>query len=500
MFLSLLLGVVGQMLIAYYFGAGGRTDSYFMARTTSDMLGKLMLISQTGLVFVPIFLRIRGANEAEGWRFFNQLLMLVLIYAVVIAAAVIIFAEPIVRIVASGFDVQQQEDTVRLFRMLFPAIIINDLILVMFAALQALKRFAEQSLARVVGAIVIIPTLTLLAIPLGISALVVSVWIAALLQIGILMFVFARQKANIRVTFRFWNEQTKEVLRLLAPFVLGVIFVQIHGVVYKIYASHLVAGSFSALFYATRFLSLFTAIFSTSVSKVLYPTTAILANIKDYEGLKRSLAKGVRAVIVIFTPVSVILFLFNIPLTQLLLQRGQFTSENTALVAFALGILAISIVPTTLYGLLSQSLVALEKTKSLTIVTIISQFVHIGLYALLVPRLGYAGLVYGPTIAVFSTLTVTLLFLRHHIGQLGVLVHWPTIMKVVATSGVVFSLALILHHSMIRAEIHLLWSLIFTIGTGGVLYFIILRLLGVAEVVELEKWLRSSLLSKSDDE
>jgi peptidoglycan biosynthesis protein MviN/MurJ (putative lipid II flippase) len=66
--LAMLLGLVVQALLAYYFGAGPSTDALFMARDVTDVLTKLLLPAQTVGILMPMFFAMRAERGREAWQ------------------------------------------------------------------------------------------------------------------------------------------------------------------------------------------------------------------------------------------------------------------------------------------------------------------------------------------------------------------------------------------------------------------------------------------------
>ena len=67
---AMVLGLLVQALLAYYFGAGAETDALFMARDITEVLTKLLLPSQTVGILMPCSSRCaRSADARRGTSF-----------------------------------------------------------------------------------------------------------------------------------------------------------------------------------------------------------------------------------------------------------------------------------------------------------------------------------------------------------------------------------------------------------------------------------------------
>ena len=77
-------------------------------------------------------------------------------------------------------------------------------------------------------------------------------------------------------------------------------------------------------------------IFSVAVATVVFPTLARFAARQDYDGLRSTMANGMRQILLLLVPAAAAVLVLSEPMIRLVYQRGEFDAAQTDLVATAL--------------------------------------------------------------------------------------------------------------------------------------------------------------------
>ena len=104
--LSKLLGFGREIVLSYVYGASGITDAYLISQTVPIAIFGFI---STGITtaFIPMFSRIKSERGQDGAiNYTNNLINILLLLASVIVVVVTVFAQPIVKLFASGFSGQ----------------------------------------------------------------------------------------------------------------------------------------------------------------------------------------------------------------------------------------------------------------------------------------------------------------------------------------------------------------------------------------------------------
>src|SRR5262249_38813001 len=95
---------------------------------------------------------------------------------------------------------------------------------------------------------------------------------------------------------------------------------------------------------AFRLYMLPQGVFAVAVTTVLFPTLARLAARGDYSALRRALDGGIRQIAFLLIPAALVSIVLAKPIVQLVYQRGEFTAEDTVIVAQCLQAFSIGLV------------------------------------------------------------------------------------------------------------------------------------------------------------
>ncbi|HRW11320.1 MAG TPA: lipid II flippase MurJ, partial [Caldilineaceae bacterium] len=205
---------------------------------------------------------------------------------------------------------------------------------------------------------------------------------------------------------------------LMGPRVLGLFFVQMHFLVNTILASGLPAGSLSALNYAWLLMLLPQGIFAQSIATAIFPTFAAQVAGEQVAAMRHSFGQIIRTILFLTIPAAVGLYLLRFPLITLLLQRREFTSESTALVAYALQFYAIGLVGHAVVEITVRAFYALHDTWTPVLVGIGAMILNIMLSLWWVASMQHGGLALANSVATSLEMLLLLWLLRSRIGGL----------------------------------------------------------------------------------
>lgn len=498
--LSLLAAAVGfvlQLLTAYFFGAGVETDAYFMAQSTAELLGKLMLGGSIAAVFLPLFVERLARQEPDAaWRLALNVLHVTAAIYIVLLVLLFILAPQFIAAIAPGFAPSTAALTVKLVRFLLPSFLLLFLVDLLVAMLHALRLFVVPALARVISPSVVIITLLFLNAPLGIFALAAGAVGAAVAQMILIYLALQRHGFHYRFHCQPRDPALHHLLRLVAPFLLSALTTQAAGIVYRILASQLAVGSLSALKYAEKITQLLTLVFLNSVTTIIFPALAAQAARGRGGQFVATVGNAVRLVVFVTLPVTVTVAILHEPLIRLVYERGSFTSADVTATAVALFWLVLGLTMNGISSILGHATLALKHTRAAVAVTIASQIVALFLFIALTPALGIAGLALASSLVPLAIAGFYGWHLRGHVPRLGTILWHATLGK---TIGLTALAALIVW--FIRDTVpwpggttqRSAWELAVAAGAGLAVYGAGAYLLKVQEMSELLTLIRRKL-------
>ncbi len=404
------LGFVEKILLAYFFGTGIEVDAYLVAYSI-PFSAFIVLRDVVEPAFLPTFLRTWRDSERDGWRLFSVTgtLLSVLLGAATVAG--IFLAAPLISLTAPGFSGEQRALAVHLTRLALPALLFLGLSTLTTAALHAQKRFTLPALGQTsfrAG-----PLVLFLARG-GTQGLALGVILGALGKLLLETLGLGRHLRRVRPSLDFSFSPVRTVGRLAAPLLVALSLSLFVGpLVDNAFASRVGVGGVSALAYARKIGETLTTLLPFTLGMVLLPFSAEMAAGKDREALARTLAGAVRALALIFLPVTVGLVVLREPFVRLLLERGAFTAASTRLTAGPLLFYALGLLPFALEVVVIQFYFARQDTLTPVIADVVAFVLNVALIPPLMAAFGLGGIALATTVAkTLKVLALLILFGR----------------------------------------------------------------------------------------
>lgn len=351
---SRILGFVRDLIIARIFGAGVATDAFFVAFRIPNLLRRLFSEGAFSQAFVPVLAEYKNNRTDEQTReFIDHVATLLGAALFVVTLLGILVAPLIIYISAPGFAAvpDKFELTVELLRITFPYILFISLVALAGGILNTYSHFSVPALTPVLLNLSFIGCALWLA-PLmdpPVLALAWAVFIGGVLQLAFQVPFLLRLKRMPRLRFGFRNSGAWRVLKLMGPAVFGVSIGQISLLINTIFASLLVTGSVSWLYYADRLMEFPAGMLGVALGTVILPSLSRHYAENCTEEFSRLLDWGLRLTFLLTLPAAVALALLAMPLITTLFYYGAFTTEDVwmtreALIAYSIGLLGLILV------------------------------------------------------------------------------------------------------------------------------------------------------------
>ncbi len=482
------LGLVREMAISARFGTSPDLDAYVAAFRLPDMVFQLIAGGALASAFIPTVSTYLARDDEDGaWELFSAIATWVLLLGVTVASVGSLLALPLVEhVLAPGFSPEQQRLTAHLMRWMFISSVIFGVSGLVMANLNARQHFLFPALAPSMYNLGIILGAWFLAPTHGVYGLVMGVVGGAAGHLLIQIPQMWKLGARFRIRLGIGDPGVREVLRLMAPRILGISAVQVNFLVNTILASGLAAGSLSALNYAWILMLLPLGLFSQAVGTATFPTFSEQVARGDQRAMSATLGAILRMVFFLTLPASVVLILLRVPLVTLLLQRGNFTVNSTDAVAYALQFYAMGLFAHSGVEILDRAFYAMHDTVTPVMVGIGAMAANIVLSLWLVHPMGHGGLALANTIATIAEMSILLWLMRSRLRSHSAWGLVPSLSRSAAASVVV---AGVLWLMMERLRIPL-WE-VAVVGTAVavVLYPIVAYVMGAKEVRTLKSLL-----------
>ena len=386
------LALVGQALLAYYFGATGQSDALFMARDIAQVAARLTLPAQSVGILIPIFLAAHRHRPIDAWKELSAAITAGLIVSIPVAAAVVVAAPELVDLFAPGFDDATADRTADLLRLLSVTVVLILGGALNVGVLQAQERFGRAMGTNIAGQLALVASLPPLATSEGIRGAAIALVISAGVQwLAGIAFVL-REGLPLAVNPLKHLASLRTFGRRALPFLAVVGASMTSALLYRMAASALEAGAFAALAFALRLQLAVHAILFNPITMVIFPVLSAHAAAGDLHGLRVELRASIRYVIFLYAPVSIALIVLAGPLVSAIFERGRFNADAASDTALATAAFALTLLPKGLQLILEQAAYARGRRSLVVGTNVTFELLTAALYWPAAALLGIAGI------------------------------------------------------------------------------------------------------------
>lgn len=352
--LSRILGFVRDFVIAHSFGAGMATDAFFVAFRLPNLLRRMFAEGAFSQAFVPILAEYKNRQgDAAAHTLVNRVATLLGVVVLGISALGVLASPLIIYVSAPGFADEPDKFalTVELTRITFPYIFFMALVALAGGVLNTWSRFAIPAFTPVLLNVSFI-AMALLAAPWfdpSVLALAWAVFIGGILQLALQLRPLARIGLLPRFDWQLKDPGVRRILKLMAPATLGVSVSQVSLLINTIFASFLVSGSVSWLYYADRLMEFPAGLLGVALGTILLPSLAKYHADENPEGFSDLLDWGLRLTLMLTLPAALALAILAVPLIATLFNYGQFGATDVlqtrpALMAYSVGLTGLILI------------------------------------------------------------------------------------------------------------------------------------------------------------
>ncbi len=416
---SRLLGLVRDVIIAHLFGASRAYDAYLIAFMIPHMLRRLLAEGALSSAFVTIFTeRLSREGTRSAAQFANNVLTIALLFFPLFSLLGIILAPVYVPFLADGFSREEQSLAIRLAQMVFPFIGLVGIAAILMGVLNSYERFFAPAFAPVLFNLgFIVATVALLGhLTEPVYALAVGVLLGGLAQL-LFQVPYLREHWRFRPQLNLRDAHLKKLGALMLPSILGLAIFQLNVIVDNKLASHLAAGSVSALQYAVRLFQLPLGIFAVSIANAILPRLAAQAARSEREALAQTLQQGLRLTAFIVLPATAGLWAIAEPAVRLLFEHGEFSAEDSKITVYALRGLLPGLMGYALVYLFTRAFYALQDTRTPLLVGAVAVALNVVLDYLFVGPLGVGGLALATSLAGFMNALLLWFFMQRRLNR-----------------------------------------------------------------------------------
>ncbi len=496
---SKVIGLIRETVMAANYGTSMYKAVYDIANNIPIVI---FAIVGTALAtsYIPVFNGVEKERGKEGAiEFTNSVINIVIIICLLLSILGIIFAKPLVKIFAIGYEGEALKLAIQFTRILLPTIIFVGIANILTSFLQVKGKFIIPALIGLPYNIIII-TAIIASKKTSVLVLVIGTFFAILSKPLFMVFEARRQGMRYSLKFNIKDEAMREMVNLILPVLIGVGASQINATIDKSLATTLGFKVVSSFGYAMKLYEFVQALFLTSILVVVYPMLAKYSAFDKMDKFNNSLRKTINIVIVALIPIVIGAGVLSSPIVRVLFQRRNFTTSDTAITANILIFYTIGLLAFAIRDVITRGFYSMHDSKTPMINSIIAVVFNIGLNFALIKPLGYKGLALATAISAYIGLFLFVRSLKKKLGDFGLKNIVVVTIKSLISASVMGVCSYFTYQFIIASTsqgfLGALISLAIAVAVGGLVYCILMYVLRVDEFNEVLLMLKTGIKKK----
>jgi putative peptidoglycan lipid II flippase len=431
--LSRLTGLLRVVVLAAAIGKLSLADTYNLANITPNIVYELLVGGVLAATLVPVFVELRERDDDRA----TSAVFTVTMTALVVFTLVTMLASPLLArlfvLHDHGPDRAAQLHVLTVLILCFvPQMVFYGFTALASALLNARHRFVAAAFAPILNNVVVIGALLVFALrtsgrhgaitdvarvrnDLGLLLLLGLGTTAGIVVMAVVLVpALARAGTRLRFVFDRRDPAIRTILRL-SGWTAGYVVTNQLAQLFVLVLANNSAGNVSAYVYAFTFYVVPHGLLAVSIMTTISPRLAQYARAEDREGLRREFGLGLRYIVVLVLPASVLFAVLAQPMLGVIV-RHQFTAHDAVVTADTLQAFAISLVPFSVYLYTMRAFYALQDTRTPFLLNAFENGLNIALAIVLFPHFGVQGLALAWSGAYLVAAVGALVVLRRRIG------------------------------------------------------------------------------------
>lgn len=402
--LSRIAGLVREIVASSYFGTTGPFSAFTIAFQVPNLVRSLFADAALSAAFVPVFTeQLEHGRKRDAARLASTLLLIIVAALGALTALFIVCAGWIIPLfIGDTFDAQLTQLTVGLSQVLFPIVVLLGVNGLVVGILNSYEHFAIPAIAplawNVVIVVVLVATKPLFDGSDQMYAYALGVLAGTVVQLAMALPMLARVGFHFEWAFDWRDERIRRVFRLMLPVTIGLGAINFSLLINSSLGSLVSEQAPRAIDAAFRIYMLPQGMFSVAIATVLFPTLSRFAARHELDGLRRTMANGVRQIALLLIPAAAFTIVLATPITRLVYERGAFDAESTELVSDALFWFSFSLPLSGVNLLLTRSFFSLQRPWGPTAMAGVSLVLNAAVSFALYEPFGIAGIVIGTVV------------------------------------------------------------------------------------------------------
>lgn len=363
--LSRITGFLRNVLIKSIMSPKGYSDEFIMGFALPDLVFELLMGGAIAAAIIPILTAsLAKKEEKEGWKAMSTFMNCTVIAIIFVEIIFFIWAPVFLKLTAKGFNPGTEEHmlTLRLTRILLPSALFMILSGLINGVLNAYQKFAAVAFGPVVYNLCVVASIFLF----GGKSAEFTAWGVVFSSLVYFCMQFASAYPylkNYRPRMYIKNQTFKDLLKLAIPSLASSAIVYVNQIVGGSFSTEFAENSVTMMNNANRTWQLPLGVFAQAMGVAILPTLSTYFaenNTKDY---KHVLYKGIRTVMLLCIPSTVILILMNRQIMQILFKWSEMTAYESRMYGLALMAYAPALLFQSIVVILNRAFYSIHNTR-----------------------------------------------------------------------------------------------------------------------------------------
>ena len=394
MLIGKLLGLLRDRLLPITYGSGIETNAFLTASRIPRVFFDIVFASAVAASFIPVFSEyVTKKGKRDAILFSGNFITVIGLFSLILTILGIIFASPLVRLFADGYDAETTALCVSLTRVLFPTVLFTGIAFSFVGILQSLDEFNIPALISVIANIIVIIYFYTLNDRFGIFGLAVAFLIGWFVQAAVQVPSLIKKGFFYKPSLRLKSAGMKKVFAFMLPVLVSTWVLPINLTINTKFGSRLLNGfGGSAIDLSTNLYLIIVGVFILSVTNVIFPRLSRMTAENEAQKFKDTICKTVHASMYFIIPMMAGLAVLSHPIVNLIYGGGQLDADAVLMTSDALRYVSLGMIGFALQTVLSKAYFARQNGKTPLIAGFISIAVNILLCVLLTGTMGVKGL------------------------------------------------------------------------------------------------------------
>ncbi|MGF1741174.1 murein biosynthesis integral membrane protein MurJ [Vibrio profundum] len=494
-FISRILGLVRDVVVAHLMGAGASADVFFFANRIPNFMRRLFAEGAFSQAFVPVLTEYHAQGDMDKTRQLIARAAGTLGVIVTVVTVLGVLGSGVVTAVFGagwfidwlhgGPSAHKFELASFMLKITFPYLWFITFVALSGAILNTMGKFAVSSFTPVFLNVMVIFAAVFIAPhmqepEIGLS---IGVFLGGLVQFLFQIPFLIRVKALVKPAWGWNDPGVVKIRKLMLPALFGVSVSQINLLFDTFIASFLATGSISWLYYSDRLMEFPLGLFGIAIGTVILPALS-RSHVDDKgDAFSHTMDWGVQMITLLGVPAMLGLMVLAKPMLMVLFMHGEFTVHDVNQASMSLVALSAGLLNFMMIKVLAPGYYSRHDTKTPVRYGIIAMVSNMGFNAVFAWFYGYVGLAMATALSAFINMAL-LYYGLHKQGVYRLSKKTLTGMAKHALAGVAMLSAILWQLDDMSVWLtwtgsHRAWMLAMLIGLGGLVYTISLLVLGV---------------------